>query len=112
MENKYKTKIKEMRDELKNDKDSLNSQLSILDKKVQDILHHIEFTKLSASKGYEAYSMLKKTLNTRREVKNNLTKLTPIYQSIVDKLKYFDDVNKSYQVKVMREEFGRFIKSD
>ena len=46
-------------------------QLSEIDKEITDIQHYIEFNKLNAAEGYQAYKMLQDKLLKRRVIKDN-----------------------------------------
>ena len=56
----------------------LESEQSIADKKITDIEHYIEFNNLSASQGYKAYKLLKRCLEERRNIKNELGQLASV----------------------------------
>ena len=59
----------------------LNSKLSEVNQEIRDIEHYIEFNKLNACGGYEAYKMLYDALQRRREIKYNIIAAKAIYDS-------------------------------
>ena len=48
----------------------LNRMHSEVDMEICDLMHYIEFSSLSAAKGYEAYRMLRDALQQRRQIKD------------------------------------------
>lgn len=57
---------------IKGNKQYWLNQLSEVDKELSDIEHYIEFTKFSASEGYNLAKSIKECRQRRREIKNNL----------------------------------------
>lgn len=55
--------------------ENLNSSLSQVDKEICDIEHYIEFTVLSAAKGYQVYRMLRDRLLNRRSIKDEMLRV-------------------------------------
>ena len=77
--------------DLKSKKDGcltkLNSELSRINEEILDIEHFIEFSKLNVPNAYNAYKMLRDTLNERRRIKDAITAATELYNNCdVDKL--------------------------
>lgn len=65
----------------------LNSELSRVNEEILDIEHFIEFSKLNVPNAYNAYKMLRDTLNERRRIKDAITAATELYNNCdVDKL--------------------------
>ena len=65
----------------------LNSELSRINEEILDIEHFIEFSKLNVPNAYNAYKMLRDTLNERRRIKDAITAATELYNNCdVDKL--------------------------
>lgn len=97
--------------DLKQYKDKLIHDLSIVDQKITDINHYIEFNKLSACQGYKISKLLQDTLKERREIKNELEALNILYGlnigSIVKgKLKTASNIKqKKYKPRVLKELF-------
>ena len=56
-------------------------ELSKCDKEISDILHYIEFTKLNASQGYKACSMLKERLLKRRVIKDEMSEINVLFST-------------------------------
>lgn len=53
-------------------KNELTSQLTIVDKKLSDVLHYCEFTTLNACQGFKLYKMIRDLRQERRMIKNEL----------------------------------------
>lgn len=64
----------------------LSEQHSRIDMEISDLLHYIEFNALDASKGYQAYRMLKDALQRRRKIKDDIYKAQLIATSTKDDL--------------------------
>lgn len=90
----------------------LYERLSILDKKVVDIEHAMEFQKLDAAGGYKLYKLMHDTLNERRVVKDNLKKIENLQRSqIADNIKIANKSikkieNQKYSPRVLTELFA------
>lgn len=71
----YRLKLKTALDSLKDIQDdisNLNNELSLVDKKEQDLLHIIENVRANASEGFSFYKQLHEIRNERRDIKNRL----------------------------------------
>ena len=77
--------ISDKLDEIDNYNSGLGQQLSIIDKKQQDILHYVENNKLSAFGCYRLFKELKKVRLIRRKIKNDM-ELSKIYLEQKNKL--------------------------
>lgn len=64
------TFVRNFLDKLPREVSKLYELIGIKDQEKIDLLHHIEFLKLDASKGWGAYSKLHVSLNERREAKD------------------------------------------
>lgn len=85
-----KEKLIERKAELENKKD-------LIEKKIVDLNHYIEFYTLNASMGYCAYKELHDIFNERRSVKNEINKINIIlkaFDSTTDFNKLYNDLNK------------------
>lgn len=89
----------------------LSNNLSLLDQKIGDLYHFIEFNDLNAVNGYKIYKKLQETLKERRLVKDklfdieNLTTLIN-YSKVKDvKKKIQLNKNKEYKPRVLFELF-------
>lgn len=92
-------------------KKSLSKELSIIDKKLIDLTHYIEFTELNACEGYKAYKLMHEITKQRREVKNelatiqSLTTLIPA-QKVSSFNRYINkQSNKHYTPRILTELF-------
>lgn len=65
---------------IEDEKNSLASELSNIDKEICDLNHYIEFGKLNAYQGWTAYEMLKLSLIQRRKIKNALYIISEIQE--------------------------------
>lgn len=81
----YIEKLKEIADEVDLKYLNLKSDLDVVEKEIVDIYHAIEFYDLSESKGYEIYKMLQERLQHRREIKNELEKISIILGTNIQK---------------------------
>ena len=73
--NTWIEKIKSMNGlfvEAKTRKDELYKKLSKEDRKISDLLHYIEFSRLNAAQGYSVFKMLKDICIQRRIIKNEI----------------------------------------
>jgi len=93
-------------------KETLLNQLRDVDKKISDINHYIEFTKLNASQGFKAYKLIKDNLSHRRVVKNELTVLNIILDYKLDEaveeeiMKRIEGLDKrNYKPRILEELF-------
>lgn len=91
----------------------LFSDLSQVDQEICDIQHYIEFFTLDAAKGYKAYRMLKERLIRRREIKDEMTRISFFLSSsasdfasgrIAQQIKAMD--RRIYTPRVLEELFG------
>ena len=74
----------------------LNSELSRINEEILDIEHFIEFSKLNVPNAYNAYKMLRDTLNERRRIKDAIAAATELYNNCdVDKLAESRDTLKN-----------------
>lgn len=81
--NKVKESLTNVPQTLKQCKDILNEELSIVDKIIQgDLMHFAEFNKLNASQGYKFYKILHNFLQQRREIKNLLFVVSSLEQQL------------------------------
>lgn len=90
---------------------SLSKELSIIDKKLIDLTHYIEFTELNACEGYKAYKLMHEITKQRREVKNELATIQSLTAHIpVQKVSSFNryitkQSNKHYTPRILTELF-------
>lgn len=90
---------------------SLSKELSIIDKKLIDLTHYIEFTELNACEGYKAYKLMHEITKQRREVKNELATIQSLTAHIpVQKVSSFNRYitkqnNKHYTPRILTELF-------
>lgn len=70
---------------IKNDFETLSSELSQVDLYEQDVLHMMENKKLNASDGYKFAKMLYDNRIRRREIKNEIGPLIQLKTSFIDK---------------------------
>lgn len=103
--------MKNFVDTLKETRDLLCEKHSVVDKKIVDIEHAMEFNKFDAAKGYKIYKLMHDNLNERRMIKDNIKKIEMIINShlgdnlqIVNKNidKHF---KRSYKPRVLKELF-------
>ena len=94
------------------EKSTLNQKLSLIDQEITDIQHYIEFNRLNAAKGYQAYKLLQEKLLERRVIKDDLAKfqvlasakLSDVFDGTLDSnIKALD--NKTYTPRVLVELF-------
>lgn len=71
----------------------LEKDLLKVDMEIQDCLHYIEFMKLNAAQGYQAYKLLKERRVRRRSIKNELQVLDIILEKKFND-SFMDDVRK------------------
>jgi hypothetical protein len=109
----YKEKLRTALDSLKDIQDdisNLNNELSVVDKKEQDLLHMIEIVKASASEGFSLYKQLHEVRNERRDIKDRLEEAKEIRDfmqafkagtrnTIERKIKLIDNVRESQEKK-------------
>ncbi len=62
----------------------LANALSDVDKEISDIHHYIEFGKFNCYQGWLAFSMLRNRLKQRRKIKDELTIINQLGESIID----------------------------
>lgn len=90
----------------------LNEKLSQIDKEISDIMHYIEFTKLNAAEGYNAYRLLREKRIERRAIKDDFekfqvvsnAKISDIFNGALEK-KLNDAMNRTYTPRVLTELF-------
>jgi hypothetical protein len=68
----------------------LNYKLDILSKEQVDFEHYIEFNKLSASEGYQAYKMFHDSRIQRRLVKDEISKINLIISTFKEGVNFQD----------------------
>lgn len=68
--------------DIKKRKNELHEKLSVVDRKVCDVLHYIEFNKLNACDGYKVYRMIKEYRLERRAIKDEIEILDNVYNNI------------------------------
>lgn len=94
--------------EAKSRKDTLLNNLSEVDRKITDIQHYIEFTKLNAAQGYKAYKMEREWLLKRRTIKNEMAVVNKIVEcNMSDSL--LDDVKNMIKTMDKRTYNPRFL---
>lgn len=86
----YKNNLEEQ----KNKQKSYISKLSIVDGKISDILHSIEFTNFNAYEGFQYTKMLKEYTIERREIKKEITK----YNFLIEMLYKFSSLEKNIRL--------------
>ena len=64
------TFVRNFLEKLPKEVERLYNLIGIKDQEKIDLLHHIEFVRLPANKGWEAYNQLHKVLNERRDAKD------------------------------------------
>lgn len=91
--------------EVKAARDQLNALQSALDRKVADIYHEIERKELlSMSESHSIMSELKKTLEHRRVIKDELKRLDPLFYFLRDNIpsiesQYEKAKRKSFEIR-------------
>ena len=118
------TRLNSLVEEVKETKNNLCKELSIVDLKISDIQHYIENKKLNGVEGYKAYKLLQDTLKERRVIKNKISEIEPLYQNLIVtnkmenkarelKRKVTETQRKNssnvYNVRVMKDVFGNVI---
>ena len=89
----------------------LSDDLSMLDQKINDIYHFIEFSNLNAVDGYKIYKKLQETLKQRRYTKNKLSDINNLislinYSKIKDIKEQIElNENKKYNPRILTELF-------
>ena len=89
----------------------LSNNLSLLDQKIGDLYHFIEFNDLNAVNGYKIYKRLQETLRQRRCVKDKLFDIDNLitlinYSKVKDVRKKVQlNKNKEYKPRVLFELF-------
>lgn len=63
----------------------LQSELSMVDKKIFDVKHYIEFGNFNAYQGWMCFKMLQNLLRQRRNYKNEIEVIQLINQSFTNK---------------------------
>lgn len=91
--NDYFDKLKEIAEEIDLKYLNLKNDLDIVEKEIVDIYHAIEFYDMSASKGYKIYKMLQERLQKRRAIKDELEKISIIFDVHIKK----DSMNKAME---------------
>lgn len=92
----------------RNRKDALLGNLSEVDRKITDIQHYIEFSKLNAAQGYKAYKMEREWLLKRRKIKNEIAVVSKIVEcNMSDSL--LDDVKNMIKTMDNRTYNPRFL---
>lgn len=89
---KYYDQIHGLYSEIRESFDKLNGLQSALDRKVSSIYHEIESSgNFSESEGNNYAQQLKLTLQQRRVVKDELKRLSPVYQMLRSEIGEMDD---------------------
>lgn len=105
--NRLVNKFTEVSDIIKESKERLNSlskDLSIVDRELSDIRHYVEFSKLNASQGYNAYKMERERLIRRRAIKDEMELIKAILRcNMSDDL---SEVIKNTTDKLMRRTYS------
>lgn len=117
---------------IRNEWKELHNRLSIADQKRMDVEHFIELSvNLNASQGYKAYRLLKEVLEERREIKNQIEELRPVFEfanapfltdikkksDVIKRIKNKHHLNenadelKKYNVRILTDVFGDTITS-
>ena len=101
--------------DLKEQRISLQSELSNVDKEISDIRHYIEFYPLNACQGYKAAKMMKDRLIRRRAIKNEMEVIDRIAVMNVSfigsgrgRIKLTQERDKHYRPRVLKELFEDF----
>jgi len=81
----YSEQLLEIFNNIKQDYNDLNNELSQADLKQQDILHKIENTNFNACDGYKLAKMIHDVRIKRREIKNELETLQLLKNNFIDK---------------------------
>jgi len=98
-------KLSALNIEVKSTRDRLNSLQSALDRKVSEIYHEIEKTEsLSMSESHTIIAELKKTLEHRRVVKDELKRLEPLFYFLRNNISQVESqhekaIRKSYEIR-------------
>lgn len=74
----------------------LTNALSDVDKEISDIHHYIEFGKFNCYQGWLAFSMLRNRLKQRRKIKDELTIINQLGESIID-LNALENIKKGIE---------------
>ena len=117
---------------IRNEWKELHNRLSIADQTRMDVEHFIEpSVNLNASQGYKAYRLLKEVLEERREIKNQIEELRPVFEfanapfltdvkkknDVIKRVKNKHHLNenadelKKYNVRILTDVFGDTITS-
>lgn len=80
----------------------LENQQKIIDLKINDYQHYIEFNKLSASLGYCAYSEFRILLIERRNIKNEIARINVFLKSFNNDIDFCSMENKLQQIDNQR----------
>ena len=80
----------------------LENQQKIIDLKINDYQHYIEFNKLSASLGYCAYSEFRNLLIDRRNIKNEIARINVFLKSFNNDIDFCSMENKLQQIDNQR----------
>lgn len=80
----------------------LENQQKIIDLKINDYQHYIEFNKLSASLGYCAYSEFRNLLIERRNIKNEIARINVFLKSFNNDIDFCSMENKLQQIDNQR----------
>lgn len=89
--------ISTKRENLIEKKSELENKRDLIEKKIVDLNHYIEFYTLNASMGYCAYKELHDIFNERRNIKNEINKINIIlkaFDNTTDFNKLYSDLNK------------------
>lgn len=100
-DNDYYEDIKKLNSKIENLKVSLSeleNQQKIIELKVNDYQHYMEFNKLSASLGYCAYSEFRELLIERRNIKNEIARINVLLKLFNNDIDFSSMENKLQQI--------------
>lgn len=98
-------KLSTLNSEVKSTRDRLNSLQSALDRKVAEIYHDIERKEaLSMAESHTIMAELKKTLEHRRVIKDELKRLEPLFYFLRNNIPQVESqhekaIRKSYEIR-------------
>jgi len=101
----YYNKLSDFNAEVKSARDQLNALQSALDRKVADIYHDIERKEnITMNESHTIMAELKKTLEHRRVIKDELKRLDPLFYFLRDNMsqvesQYEKAKRKSYEIR-------------
>ncbi|WP_071460755.1 hypothetical protein [Bacillus massilinigeriensis] len=95
----YFSQLVSLSEEVKAYYNRLNGLQSLLDRKVSAIYHDIEKNDIDAISGHDYALKLKETLQSRRIVKDELARLSPVYHMLRQQMETVEDQHE----KAMRK---------